>query len=167
MAALLILRKKVLPMSVKKMVLLIGLCVLFTGCSTGRYNGYDLFSGQSYSTTDMGVRYLLGRGVPKDDSKAFYYFDKAANEGDPFAQNEVAYLYAAGKGTPRNYGKAFINYQKAAEHGLASAQYNLGLLYLHGLGTAPNKELAIKWFEKSANYGFEPARVALAKYKSS
>src|SRR3990167_3894460 len=123
-------------MSIKRLILLMGLSVLFTGCSTGRYAG-DMQGGYQ-GTSNMGVRYLLGRGVPQDNEKAFYYFKQAANDGDPLAQNELAYLYAAGKGTSRDYAQALIWYQKAADHDLASAQYNLGLMYLYGLGTPSN-----------------------------
>ena len=151
-------------MSIKKLLLLVGLCVLFAGCSTGRYSGDGFL--RSDTTTDKGVRYLLGRGVRQDNAKAFYYFSQAANDDDPFAENELAYMYAAGKGTPRHYGKALAWYTKAANHGLASAQYNLGLMYAHGLGTPSNKAVAIEWFQKSAARGFEPARQALVHYQS-
>jgi hypothetical protein len=146
-------------MSIKKAMLLMGLCVLFAGCSTERFYGQ---SG-SATNTDIGVRYLLGRGVQQNDTKAFYYFREAADDGDPFAQNELGYMYAAGKGTPRNYGKAFIYYQKAANHDLASAQYNLGMLYKYGLGVAPNQALSLEWTRKAAAHGFEPAKQALAR----
>jgi len=142
----------------KNTLLILGLSFLFVGCSTGGYYSDNIASG---GPANMGVRYLLGRGVPQNDAKAFSYFSQAANAGDPFAQNEVAYLYAAGKGTSRNNAKALFWYKKAANYGLASAQYNLGLMYLHGLGTAPNKELAMQWFQKSASHGFLPARQAL------
>jgi TPR repeat protein len=148
-------------MSVKKIVWLAGLSVLLAGCSTNNYPTAHTPAFSDNSPRNMGVRYLLGRGVVQDDQKAFYYFNKAALQGDVLAQNEVAYLYAAGKGTPRNQALAFSWYKKAAEHGLASAQYNLGLLYLRGLGTAPNKTLAMEWFKKSAEHGFPPARTAL------
>ena len=149
-------------MSIKKMMLLVGLSALFTGCSTGGYYGGD-WMGSDGDNAKMGVRYLLGQGAAQSDQKAFYYFSKAANDNDPFAENELAYMYAAGKGTSRDYGKALLWYQKAAGHGLASAQYNLGLMYYYGLGTTPNKALAQKWFEKSAAHGFEPARQRLAR----
>lgn len=144
-------------MSIRKAVLVMGLSVLLGGCSTGGYLG----DGFGSSPSKLGVRYLLGRGVPQNDQKAFYYFNQAAEAGDPLAQNEVAYLYAAGKGTPRNYPKALFWYEKAANHGLASAAYNLGLMYLHGLGTPANKAKATEWFKVSAAKGFEPAREAL------
>lgn len=146
-------------MSIKRLIVLIGLCGLFAGCSTGRY---DMMGGTS---ANMGVRYLLGRGVPQSDTKAFAYFRSQARSDDPFAENEVAYMYAAGKGTPRDYTKAFEWYQKAAEHGLESAQYNLSLLYYYGLGTPKNKTLAMHWLQKAAADGFEPAQDRLAKMK--
>lgn len=149
-------------MFIKKHVLLVGLCALVAGCATTNSpissNGYFT---NTENATDMGVRYLLGRGVPKNEATAFSYFRTGAEQDDPFAQNELAYMYAAGKGTPRDYQKAVEYYQKAADHGLASAQYNLGLMYLHGLGTAQNRTIAMKWIQKSADHGFEPAKQAL------
>src|SRR3990167_3300826 len=99
-------------MLIKKLVLLIGLCALVSGCATGKYTG----SSNSYATntdsaTEMGVRYLLGRGVPKNEETAFSYFQTAADQDDPFAQNELAYLYATGKGTARDEKKAVEYYQ--------------------------------------------------------
>lgn len=145
----------------KKVVLMLGLCVWLTGCATSGNKPNDVPN----TTAGMGERYLLGRGVPQDNKKAFTYFEQAAAEGDVFAQNELAYMYAAGKGTPRDNVKAFHWYKEAANHGLASAQYNLGLLYLYGIGTPQNKTQAIKWFKQSASYRFEPAMIALAKYQ--
>lgn len=152
-------------MFIKRLFLMLGLCVLIAGCSTGK-SSYGLKFHEKETDAQLGERYLLGRGVPQNDAKAFAYFSDAAKDDDPFAQNELAFLYASGRGTPKNYNKAFEWYKKAANHGLASAQYNLGLLYLHGLGTPPNQALALQWFEKSASHGFEPARIALNKYRS-
>jgi TPR repeat protein len=151
--------KKGQRMSIKKLTLLMGLCVLLTGCSTGRDT--EMPGAAGLSDTEMGKRYLLGRSVAQNDAKAFSHFKRAADDGDPFAQNEVAYLYAAGKGTPRDDEKAFSYYQQAASKGLASAQYSLGQCYLYGIGTQPNKTLAMQWFQKSAAHGFEPAKQAL------
>jgi TPR repeat protein len=152
-------------MSIKKLLVLLGLSCLFAGCSTGKY-GENAFSFNGSNNKTMGTNYLLGRGVAQDNEKAFYYFSKAANAGDPFSQNEVAYMYAAGKGTERNPQQAVYWYQKAAGQGLASAQYNLGFLYLHGIGTAQDRAKATEWFEKSAKHGFGPAQSMLEKMKA-
>lgn len=150
-------------MLIKKWFLLVGLSFLFAGCSTNNYLAQNSAAYRDNSPTNMGVRYLLGRGVEQNSQKAFAYFNKAALEGDVFAQNEVAYMYAAGKGTQKNNALAFSWYKKAAEHNLASAQYNLGLMYLHGIGTLPDKAAAQTWIKKSAAHGFEPARTALER----
>jgi uncharacterized protein len=117
---------------------------------------------------NTGMHYLLGYGVPKNETKAFYYFNEAAvKENDAFAQNELAYLYATGKGVKRDDERAFFWYQKAAKRGLASAEYNLGLLYLHGIGTKADQKEALIWFDKSAAHGFEPALEAQKRYRST
>ncbi len=153
-------------MTIKRLIAFIGMILLVTSCSTDKYGNTFYGFGRSNSMTDMGVKYLLGRGVPKDNEKAFYYFTQAAEQGDPLAENELGYMYAAGKGTPRNYEKAFFHYQVAARHGLASAQYSLGFLYLNGLGTPRDKAKAIEMFTESSKAGFEPARIALTRYSS-
>jgi len=147
-------------MSISKIITLVGLSVLLAACSTARIGTNKNFAAND-TTVDKGVRYLLGRGVPQSDAKAFYYFNRAAKEGDPFAENELAYMYAAGRGTVQDYQKALHYYRLAANHGLASAQYNLALMYLRGLGTPPDKEAAFALFGKSAASGFEPARKTL------
>jgi len=147
----------------QKWLLLLGLSVLFVGCSTNNYLALHSSAYRDNSPRNIGVRYLLGQGVKQNDEKAFYYFHQAALEGDAFAQNEVAYLYAAGKGTAKNNALAFSWYQKAAQQNLVSAQYNLGLFYLHGIGTTPNKALAMEWFQQSAARGFQPAKTALER----
>jgi TPR repeat protein len=148
-------------MGIKQQIVLVGMTILLTSCATDKYG--DPFYGwrKPSATTELGAQYLLGRGVPKDDKRAFYYFSQAAAKGDPLAQNELGYMYAAGKGTARDYNKSFIFYHQAAMQGLASAQYNLGLLYMHGLGTQKNTAQGLEWIKKAADNGFEPARVAL------
>lgn len=154
-------------MNFSRLVVIIGMVFLIASCTTDKYGETFYGFSSSSTTTDLGVKYLLGRGVKQDNKRAFYYFSQAAAKGDPIAQNELGYMYAAGKGTPRNDGKAFVYYHQAASKGLSSAQYNLGLLYMHGLGTPANKTKALEWFKLSADAGFEPARVALKRDSAS
>lgn len=141
--------------------IILSLSWLLTSCATTRTpSGLPDQAIAQESNTRLGVRYLLGRGVPQNNEQAFYYFSKAAKEGDPLAENELAYLYASGKGTNQDWDKAFVYYQRAANQNLASAQYNLGLLYLHGFGTEKNKQLGIEWINKAAAHGFLPAKQA-------
>ena len=114
--------------------------------------------------THFSMRYLIGRGVPRDATYAFHQLLEAANHNDPLAQNEIAYLYLSGKGCVQSAEKAFEYYQKAAKHNLASAQYNLGLLYQYGVGHAPDAALACTWLTQAAALGFEPAKQAFTRY---
>jgi len=140
---------------------------LIVSCASNRNINPPNSAAKKATASEMGVQYLLGRGVPQDDSKAFHYFSQAANDDeDPLAQNELAYLYMSGKGTTKDDKKSFYYYQKAANQGLASAQYNLAILYQNGIGTEPNQALAKEWLEKSAAHGFEPARKALSQFGS-
>src|SRR3990167_11189325 len=101
-------------MSLIRFLLIIMLAIIITACA----NTPELRPNAAHTAEQMGVRYLLGRGVKPDAATAFYYFKQAANAGNPFAQNELAYLYFAGKGTPPNRQQAFYWYKKAAEAGL-------------------------------------------------
>ena len=144
--------------------MLFSILCLMTGCSSARYvtMNADPNAVNEDTARTQGIRYLLGRGIPQDDNKAFYYFLQAAKHDDAFSQNEVAYLYATGRGTTRDYHEAITWYQKAAMNGdLPSARYNLGLLYFYGLGTTRNRLLAYQLFNKAAAQGFLPAKQIL------
>lgn len=153
-------------MSMKRLVAFIGIVFLVSSCSTDKYGNTFYGFKQPSTMTDMGVKYSLGRGVPKDDEKAFYYFQQGAQQGDPLAENKLGYMYAAGKGTPKNNEQAFIYFERAAKQGLASAQYQVGVCYQRGIGTPVNKAKAVEWYTASAKAGFEPAVVALKRYHS-
>lgn len=153
-------------MGVKKLIFVMISCMGMTLLTTGCATNYQRYSFGSASNVNSGVNYLLGRGVEQIDEKAFYYFDKAAESGDAYAQNAVAYMYVMGKGTPRNAEKAFNYYQKAANQGLASAQYSLGALYMRGLGVERNRAKGLEWFKRSADAGFEPAKTTMKRYKA-
>jgi TPR repeat protein len=154
-----------------KKLLIIGLCLLTAGCGSSMSGMNSDFTKGGYASSNsdpynMGMRYLLGQGVPKDESKAYHYLSKAASHGNPYAENELAYLYVSGSGVQKNNDQALYWYQKAADHGLASAQYNLGLMYLNGIGTPVDKAKAAKLFKMSADRGFPLASQALAQLKS-
>ncbi len=53
--------------------------------------------------------------------KAFYWYQKAAENGNKAAMNNLAIHYENGKGTEKNLEKAFYWYQKAAENGIEEA----------------------------------------------
>jgi len=89
-----------------------------------------------------GAAYLAGRGVPQDYAKSAYWYERAANAGDPLAQNEIGYFYQAGIGVARDPARAVQWYQRAADGGFLEAKVNLGLAYLWGVGVKKDAQLA-------------------------
>jgi TPR repeat protein len=60
------------------------------------------------------------------DRKAVELFEKAAEQGDPHAQNNLGWMYYEGNGVPQDYKKAIEFFEKAAVQGDPDAQNNLG-----------------------------------------
>ena len=54
--------------------------------------------GHAVAQYNLGVTYVLDRGVKKDDKKAFEWFLKAAKQGLAEAQNNLGAMYCDGKG---------------------------------------------------------------------
>lgn len=85
--------------------------------------------------------YLVGKGVPRDPVQSAYWFRKAADQGDPGAQNQLGYMYVWGIGVDRDNAQAFRWFSRAAGDGSQQAKLNMAVLYLKGLGVP--KDMAI------------------------
>ncbi len=117
---------------------------------------------QNYSNAYQftATLHLKGLFYPKSKSKAFEYYQEAANLGD------LKSIYALGEinETWGNLDAAFKKYKKAAELGYPEAQAMMGLIY-EGNSSAFKKEKFIPvdleksmhWFLKSAKNGFHYA----------
>lgn len=66
---------------------------------------------------ELGVSFQQGWGVSRSRETAFYYFQIAAQLGDPDAQNEVAHCYYTGQGVKKDVHRAAQYYRKAAAQG--------------------------------------------------
>ncbi|RGB41670.1 kinase-like domain-containing protein, partial [Rhizophagus diaphanus] len=94
--------------------------------------------------------YHSGEKIEKNLEKAFYWYQKAAENGVEVAMFNLAICYENGKGTEINLEKAFHWYQKSAENGNINAMYNLASNYKNGNGTEINLEKAFRWYQKAA-----------------
>ena len=64
-------------------------------------------SGDSDAQYDLAMRYWEGKeGAPKDDSKAFYWAKKAAEQGNAYAQYTVGQFYLRGFGLKKDRNEA-------------------------------------------------------------
>lgn len=94
---------------------------------------------------------FLGMSMSGQESPEKYR--KAAEQGDPAAQNSLANCYYNGTGVARDYAEAVNWYRKAAAQGYAKSQYNLGTCYRDGTGVPKNYPEALRLFRLAAEQG--------------
>ena len=97
----------------------------------------------------LGAAYFTGQGVNRDEKRAAYWYEKAANAGDPGAQFEIGSFYQAGVGVERNPVQAVRWFQRSAAGGSVSAKVNLGAAYLLGDGVRKDPVLAEELFREA------------------
>ncbi len=95
---------------------------------------------------NLAVAYEFGRGVPRDDEKAAFWYEKSARQGLAVAQSHLGVLYANGKGVERDYAQAAYWFEKAAEQGDPKAQNNLGAMNYQGQEMPKNYVQAYFWW---------------------
>src|ERR1700687_3198039 len=64
--------------------------------------------GDAAAQFNLGLMYITGPGVTRDDAEAVMWFRKAADQGDAVAEFLLGYQYANGIGVPLDYGEAMI-----------------------------------------------------------
>jgi TPR repeat protein len=127
----------------------------------------------------LGRLYAAGRDVPKDDAKAFSYFQQIADQyadissSSPIANYVGEAFVALGQysldGIPAmslaaNPSYAADLFRHAASYfGNAEAQYQLGRLYLTGEGVEKNPGLAVNWLATAAKKQHAAAQATLGE----
>ena len=110
-------------------------------------------SGDAVAQSNLGVCYLQGIGVPKDEKIAIEWFERSVQQGCFVAQNELGKCYMHGIGVSIDPYKAFNLFELAARQGYDDAQNNLGYCYQNGVGVSKNHKNAFKWFGVAAKKG--------------
>ena len=119
--------------------------------------------GDPFAQHELGIRYILGVGIPKDSIKAAYWIKQAAAKKLPAANFNYAIMLSNGIGVEWNPFEAFNNFEIAAESGMEQAQYILGLTYVDNLIVSKNLKKAFYWLKKSSDKGFEDAKKVLTE----
>ena len=123
-------------------------------------------AGDVLAQHELGLRYLLGEGVPADTVKAVYWIRKAAEQNLASAKYNYAILLINGWGVEWNPFKAFKYFQEAAKAGMIQAQYVVGVLYTDNLIVKRDMNYAFYWVRKSSKEGYEPAKEIINQIKS-
>ena len=118
-------------------------------------------AGNPNAQAILGTMYKRGWGVERNDSQAYEWLEKSAQQGNKMAQNNLAGLYTRDN-TQNNDEKALqLLHQSAEERNDVAANYNLGVMYENGYGTAVDLKKAEYYFSKAAARGNKRAIEAL------
>jgi len=108
-------------------------------------------AGDPRAQYSIGLSYHYGlHGVDKNNSEAVYWFTKAANQGDAFAEEFLGEAFEYAEGVPRDDVRAADWYRRAADQNLDMAQVALGMMYQEGAGVTQDSGEAAKWLRKAA-----------------
>ena len=124
--------------------------------------------GSAASQVLLGVMYLHGDGgYAQNPALAAQWLERAALQGNVYAQQKLGDLYAQGLGVAKNPRLAADWWEKAAVRGSVRAQASLGLAYWHGEGVAQDYGRAAYWLKRAAVGGDAQAQFELSQlYRS-
>ena len=110
----------------------------------------------------VGLAYLNGSNVAKDETAAAIWLKRAADQGQPVAQYMLGKLNQYGLGVPKDAAQALRWYDAAAVQGNRKAMHQLAIAYAQGLGTPKNASEAARWFSRAAGTGYVDSQFNLA-----
>ena len=101
-------------------------------------------SGDARAKTALGLRYVMGRGVPADDAQAMVWLRQGAMAGDAVAQVSLATMMAF-ESDVQDLPGALVWFGKAAAQGNTQAQAELARMLDAGLGVSRSPAEAQEW----------------------
>ncbi len=116
-------------------------------------------SGNPQAQYTLGLMYLVGDGVPKDEREELRWY-RAAAAKNARAAFMLSLMHHYGEGVPNNPVEAVRLMRLAASQHDHRAQYYLGTFYYNGAGTLIDRATAAGWFRLSAEAGFADAQLA-------
>lgn len=122
------------------------------------------YAGNVAAQVQLGVIYLTGDGVNKDDAEALKWLHKAADQDNALAERYLAEMYFKGRGVPADNMEAAKWLRLAAEQGDAESEHNLAVLYEQGLGVPHNVKEAANWMRKAADQNFAAGQQGMGAF---
>lgn len=121
--------------------------------------------GYVQAASELGVKLIMGGGVPIDEKQAVKWFRMAADHGDAPAQYDLASCYVSGKGVSRNLEKAAQWGRVSAEQHYPDAEYMMGVLYGRGDGVSQDYVKSFEWVSMAAAHGHVQAKQSIETLK--
>lgn len=156
--------QKALAQENKEAVALLGAFYL-TGVGVERNEGKAIGllkqaadAGVAEAQYNLGVAYREGKGTPKDDAQAFYWFEKASRNGYVKAYHKYAFKDINGVEIDKNELFRKLKANNEAESDDSEALLYLALKFETGVDNPfQDPPKAAFWFKKRAEKGVEPA----------
>ncbi len=95
--------------------------------------------------------------------KAFTWYRRAAEKGEPRAQANLGRMYLRAIGVDRDYAKAGFWLERSASQGDKVAMFGLGIVLEFGMGRDKDLQAAADWYRRSAEQGFARADYRLGR----
>lgn len=112
-----------------------------------------------------GIYYMYEEyGFEHNMQNELYFFNLAAEEGDPEGQYCMGFCYAIGEGVKKSSRKAMRYLSMAARQGEPNAQLMLGSFYCQGKHVIKNQKKAFRYFISSAEKGNPTAQYFVGRY---
>ena len=105
----------------------------------------DVLSGNLESVSSS--IHCISSTIPINERAAVHMWLKAAQKGNPHAQQRLGSAYCMGAGVPQDGDDALYWYKKAAEQGDIDSFCGLARMYITGLGVECSAKEAAKWLE--------------------
>lgn len=121
-------------------------------------------AGDVLAQHELGIRYLLGRGVEADTVKAAFWIEKAAEQNLLPAHFNMGILRYHGWGVPWNPFEAYRQFLYCARQGMPEAELAVAEFCMDDLVVPMNRTEAYTWAKKAADAGYAPARDALKDF---
>jgi TonB family protein len=153
-------------MSRRNLSLFAGICLVsfLAGAQSPRNSGdiqalkQKAQAGDSEAQTELGIAYR-----DRDPSQAAEWFRKAAEQGNPRAQNSLGVLYHGGHGVPKDFNQAFGWYKKAAAQKYGPGVFNVAISYYNAEGAPDDPVTAYAWMLLAADLGEKEGQEAAAR----
>ena len=111
------------------------------------------------------IWYLSKRAHAKDDVSMMGNIERAAQNGDVYAQFKLANMYFEGKGVPQDDAQAAKWFLETARQDHVEAQFIIGTMYEKGDGVPQSDAQAYSWFIKAAKQGHNRSKIMLESDK--
>lgn len=109
--------------------------------------------GDAMAQYNLGISYLSGDGVIKNEEKAFSLFRKSAEQGCAEGQRELGRAYLDGIGTTADSALGLKWLEKAVLQNDSTACVYLASCYFSGNGTDKDDDMGFVYVKKAADMG--------------